>query len=459
MIRVEGLSKKFKLYARPRDRIVEWISAGKAVRHVDFWALRDVSFDVRRGECMGVIGVNGSGKSTLLKILSGAMYPTAGTFQINGRVLSLLELGTGLNPELTGRQNILHSARLLAFDPDYATTRMQAVEAFAELGEFFDRPIRLYSSGMLVRLVFSMFAHFDPDVFIVDEALSVGDLHFQQKCAARINDMLARGVTMLFVSHDLAAVAALCDRVVVLDKGAVLFSGEARQGIQLYYSLVGASLPSAPIAETHAPAEEERPSVSASEVGLDVSEVENLPWQAPDTAEQVGDGRVRIVGICYRREDGIAAQVVERGQAIEVFVRYEALADVGPVNCGLALYDRLNRLLFAVNWLNAELEPLWPRVGEQWVARYRIRADLEPDEYAVWLGASVALRDEKAPKGWNQHLGGDRFIGLPRAGKIAVLAPSDNRRKSFGPANLEYEIERAVVNDRDCAKEKAAAPS
>jgi lipopolysaccharide transport system ATP-binding protein len=457
MIRAAALGKCFKIYPRPWARLVEWVTLGRAVEHEDFWALSAVTFDVRRGEALGVIGVNGSGKSTLLKILSGAMYPTTGTFDVTGRVLSLLELGTGMNPELTGRQNVTNSSQLLAFPPGYAEQRMGEIEAFAELGEFFDRPVRLYSDGMKVRLVFSMFACFDPDVFVVDEALSVGDLHFQQKCSRRIREMLNRGVTMLFVSHDLGAVESLCDRVMVMHKGAVKFVGDKRRGIQLYYSLVGAGLHQesvpdrAPIEAPEAPAAATPPTAGPPPERdgelppFDESAVAALPWQAPDAADLVGDGRVRIIGVCYRRDDGTHTQVLERGQSIDLFVRYEAAAEVGPVNCGLAVYDRLSQLLFAVNWLNAGVEPLWVKPGDQWAARFRVKADLEPGEYTLWLGASEALRDPESHTGWNQHLGGERFVGLPRAGKIAVLPRSDKRRTSFGPANLQYEISRVVM--------------
>jgi lipopolysaccharide transport system ATP-binding protein len=240
MIRAEGLAKRFKIYPRPWGRVTEWLTrgAGPAARRLLGAPQRQLPRQPRReprrhrGQRVG--------KSTLLKILSGAMYPTEGTFDVRGsRVLSLLELGTGVNPQLTGRDNVVNSARLLAFPPDYVRDRMAEIEAFAELGEFFDRPVRLYSSGMLVRLVFSMFACFDPDVFVVDEALSVGDLYFQQKCARRIRAMLDAGVTMLFVSHDLAAVDTLCDRVMVLHGGRVRFLGDKRQGIATYYALVG----------------------------------------------------------------------------------------------------------------------------------------------------------------------------------------------------------------------------
>jgi lipopolysaccharide transport system ATP-binding protein len=467
MIRAVDLGKQFKIYPKPWGRMTEWLTLGRARRHDDFWALRDVSFEVARGESLGVIGVNGSGKSTLLKILSGAMYPTTGTFDVRGRVLSLLELGTGVNPQLTGRQNVINSSRLLAFPPDYVTGKMDAIEAFAELGEFFDRPVRLYSSGMLVRLVFSMFACFDPEVFVVDEALSVGDLHFQQKCARRIGEMLAGGVTMLFVSHDLAAVEALCDRVMVLHGGQVRFLGDKRRGIQAYYALAGTGRQGGGGASAAARTAESAPIVhlpsvvAAAGAGtqaptengdvIDDEILADLPWQMPDATDAGGDGRVEITGVCYRRADGTHGQVVERGQPIEVFVRYRGRGDVGPVNGGLMIYDRLDQLLFGVGWLNAELEPLWLRDGQQAVARFRFHVDLEPGEYVVWLGAGEATPDPAGPHGWSQHVGGARFVTLPRAGKLAVLPRADGRRHSFGPANLSYTVSRAIIDDPGAA--------
>jgi lipopolysaccharide transport system ATP-binding protein len=468
MIRAAGLSKRFKIYPRPWGRLTEWLTAGAAKRHDDFWALRDVSFEVARGESLGVIGVNGSGKSTLLKILSGAMYPTEGTFDVRGRVLSLLELGTGVNPQLTGRQNVVNSARLLAFPPDYVAGRMGDIEAFAELGEFFDRPVRLYSSGMLVRLVFSMFACMDPDVFVVDEALSVGDLHFQQKCAARIRALLDAGVTLLFVSHDLAAVEALCDRVMVLHGGRVRFVGDKRQAMSLYYSLVGAAprepsgsaagpvgapKPEIPnpkseptlkseISNSQSPLRDSRPPAALANPPLDVTDLAALAWQPPDVSERVGDGRIELTGVCYRRSDGLYTQCVERGDWLDLFVRYAARSEAGPVNCGVEVHDRFGQLLFAVNWLNAELEPLRVRAGDVFYSRFRLRADLEPGEYGLRLGASEARPDPASHTGWDQHLGGERYVSLPRAGKLAVLPRADRRRASFGPANLPYAVDR-----------------
>ena len=193
------------------------------------------SFEVRAGECLGIIGVNGAGKSTLLKILSRALYPTTGTFEVRGRVVSLLELGTGFQPDLTGRQNIFQSAQLLGFPDGYVRDRLDDILDFAQIGEFIDQPVRQYSSGMFVRLAFSLFAHLDPDVYIVDEALSVGDVFFQQQCFRRFRELRARGCTILFVSHDMEAVTHLCDRVILLSGGKLAADGDPVTVVHDYF--------------------------------------------------------------------------------------------------------------------------------------------------------------------------------------------------------------------------------
>ena len=221
VVNVVDLSKRYKLYTHPWQRAMEWLSFGSNRRHTDFWALKNVSFSVERGECLGIVGPNGAGKTTLLKILSRALFPTLGRFEVRGRAVSLLELGTGFNPNLTGIQNIFNSARLLGFSEDYVKGRLNAIVDFAGLDEFIDRPIQIYSSGMYVRLAFSLFACLEPDVYIIDEALAVGDSAFQKKCMDRINEMLRNGVTILFVSHDLWRVEALCNRAIYLESGGI----------------------------------------------------------------------------------------------------------------------------------------------------------------------------------------------------------------------------------------------
>jgi ABC-type polysaccharide/polyol phosphate transport system ATPase subunit len=461
MIRVSGLGKKFKLYPRPWGRLAEWLTLGRAVRHDDFWALRGVSFAVGRAESLGVIGVNGSGKSTLLKILSGALYPTEGTFDVRGRVLSLLELGTGLHPELTGRQNVLNSSKLLAFPPGYAQDKLPQIEAFADLQDgFFDRPVKLYSSGMLVRLAFSMFACFDPDVFVVDEALSVGDVFFQQKCARRLHEMKGQGVTMLFVSHDLAAVEALCDRVLVLHHGKVVHDGDKKTGISLYYACGGQGLrEQLGQGGDRSPASEvaTRPAGRVIEEANGQMEAipdfaplrpEELTWQTPDARHAFGNGQVEITGICFRQfRDGVSSphRVVEQGQWLEVFVRAEAKAAARAVNLGMMLYDRLNRLVFARGWVNADLPPPDLKAGQTMVARFALKLDLEPDEYTASFAASEAVRSDANPLGWDQNVGGERYRELQHATVIAVTPRPDGVRRSFGPANLRSHLDGVVL--------------
>lgn len=237
-VRAERLSKCFKVYARSWDRLADWLWVPPRPRYREFWALREVSFELRRGECLGIVGPNGAGKSTLLKILTGALHPTAGRLETRGQVLSLLELGTGFNPELTGRDNVEQSARLLGFPPGYAALWMAEIEGFAELGEYFDRPVKLYSSGMFVRLAFSLFSTMKPEVFLVDEALAVGDLRFAGKAVARIRRMLEEGTTLLFVSHNLQLINKICTRALWLHAGTIQLDGAPADVTRTYQQFV-----------------------------------------------------------------------------------------------------------------------------------------------------------------------------------------------------------------------------
>lgn len=226
LIRADGLSKRFRLYDRPRDRLFEWLSANTITRHCAFWALQNIDIDVRPGECLGVIGRNGSGKSTLLKLLSGALIPTRGQVDVRGRVYALLELGTGFNKQLTGRQNIAHAGAMLGLPNAYIKEREAQIIAFADLGRFIDVPVRSYSSGMMSRLAFSLFAFLDPDVLMIDEVLSVGDEAFKARCFELIDKRVADGRAVVYVSHALRTMVRLCDRVLWLEDGAVVEIGD-----------------------------------------------------------------------------------------------------------------------------------------------------------------------------------------------------------------------------------------
>ncbi|MGI8783036.1 MAG: ABC transporter ATP-binding protein [Acidobacteriota bacterium] len=219
MIHAHNLSKKFRIYRRPSERLKEALSFGTRSYHTEFTALDGVDLNVEKGETVGLIGQNGSGKSTLLKIMARLMLPTSGSVEVKGRVASLIELGTGFHPEFTGRSNIHMIATLMGFSREQVDRLVPAVLNFSGLHEFIDRPLKTYSSGMWVRLAFSMAISVDPDVFLIDEALAVGDMLFQQKCVAKLREFQERGTSIVFVSHDLGAVKTLCDRAVLLDSG------------------------------------------------------------------------------------------------------------------------------------------------------------------------------------------------------------------------------------------------
>jgi ABC-type polysaccharide/polyol phosphate transport system ATPase subunit len=282
VVHLEGLGKRFKLYAGARHRLLDWLQVPPRPRYREFWALRDVSLEVRKGECLGIIGPNGAGKSTLLKLLTGALHPTVGHMQIQGRVLSLLELGTGFTPELTGRQNIAQSARLVGFPRGYAEARAEEIASFAELGDYFDRPIKFYSSGMLVRLAFSLFSTMDPEVFLVDEALAVGDMRFASKAFGRIRRMLDRGTTLLFVSHDLQLVNQLCTRVLWIQSGAMQMLGVASEVTRAYQQFVVHGAAPAPSAAPGAHAQPDRLALGSGWYPLEAFDGEVFRWAAPE---------------------------------------------------------------------------------------------------------------------------------------------------------------------------------
>ena len=220
-IRAQGLGKTYRLYDKPHHRLLQSLWRGRKNYFREFAALSDVSFELARGQTLGIIGRNGAGKSTLLQIICGTLTPSAGQVQVNGRIAALLELGTGFNPEFTGRENIVINAAILGLSQREIAERLDDIIAFADIGPFIDQPVKTYSSGMYVRLAFAVVVHVNPDILIVDEALAVGDALFQAKCMTRMRRMLDDGLTLLFISHDIAAVKALCQRALWLDHGRV----------------------------------------------------------------------------------------------------------------------------------------------------------------------------------------------------------------------------------------------
>ncbi len=233
-ITVSHIEKIYKLYDRRSDRLREALLPVGKKRHKDHYALKDVSFDVGTGECVGIIGTNGSGKSTILKIITGVLTPTAGTVEINGRISALLELGAGFNPEYNGIENIYLNGMMIGFSREEIDKKLDSILEFADIGEYVYQPVKTYSSGMFVRLAFALSINIDPEILIVDEALSVGDVFFQAKCYHKFEEFKEQGKTILFVSHDMSSISKYCDRVVLLDKGIKLAEGSSKKVIDIY---------------------------------------------------------------------------------------------------------------------------------------------------------------------------------------------------------------------------------
>ena len=423
IVRADGLGKRFRLYASPSDRVAEWFGLGRRKRHDEVWAFRHASFVLRRGECMGIIGPNGSGKSTLLKVLSRVLEATEGRFDMTTRhVYSLLELGTGFHPDLTGRENVHASARLLALPDEYLTPNVvEEIEAFADIGEYFDRPIRYYSSGMLVRLGFSLFAFLHPELLIVDEALSVGDIFFQQKCAARIDAMRQAGTSFLFVSHDMEAIRRLCSSCMLLNRGAVEFLGPAEEAVHRYWGLVN---PASSHVGTHLEERQvdERPEMSIA----NVAEGRFLGTGGP----RHGEGGLEIVAARATDDSGRDARSIRLRGWLHFDLLIEGRRRVEFPSAGLALFDRLGNLVFSAGTgqMRHRLPPL--DVGERLVVRLSVRLILHPGTYTVTLGTSERGRHQD----WRESLG-----------PVEVYRDDDGPPTFFGIAELPMECRHTAV--------------
>lgn len=237
-IEVSQVSKKFRLFNSPKERIAEALHPFRKKYHREFWALKDISFDIHRGEIVGILGKNGSGKSTLLQIICSVMQPTEGGVEVHGRISALLELGAGFNPEFTGQENVLLNGSIMGVSRQEMLQRLPDIEAFADIGDFFDQPVKTYSSGMFVRVAFAAAVHVDPEILVVDEALSVGDSKFQHRCFQRIREFMERGKTIVVVSHSTDTLLRICHRGIVIDSGKLSFIGPIAAAVNHYQNLL-----------------------------------------------------------------------------------------------------------------------------------------------------------------------------------------------------------------------------
>lgn len=400
VVRVRNLAKTFRVYPTAWTRFAGLLNARRNPRFHEVHALRDVSFEVTRGECFAILGRNGAGKSTLLRLLKGALFPTSGVIEVRGR-LTLLELGTGFHPELTGRENIFQSAVMLGLPLAEIRRRFDDIVEFSELGDFIDQRIRTYSTGMVMRLAFSLYAFIRPEVYVVDEAFAVGDVFFQQKCFGRIEQYLASGGTMILVTHDTGAVLRLCQRAMVLREGRVDFLGPASEAVNRYYARTESLEPRshsvlATAAARALPAPYWRHAPNGSAIP-DAVRITPDALRGSTTAHRLddksryGNHAVTIDAIRIVDASGNPTLSVEQGRTLYVQTLLRARTRVEQLNQGLHLFDRTGLLVYAGSWANRGklIGPLEP--GQEIVSTLAVTLALAPGEYSITVGAGVPV--------------------------------------------------------------------
>lgn len=378
-ISVSNLSKQYYLFKRPIHRVFETFHPFGRKYHTAFDALTDTSFQLRRGESVGIIGRNGSGKSTLLQIICGNLQATTGTVKVNGQISALLELGTGFNPEFTGRENVYLNTAILGLSRQQTDERFEKIEKFADIGEFIDRPVKTYSSGMAVRLAFATAISVDPEILIIDEALAVGDIFFQQKCMEHMKKMM-QGCTIILVSHDMHAISNMCNRVIVLDRGKIVYEGSPPEGVAKYTKLIHS--------------EQAPPSDSDdSERAIPKEVIQQITSLVPDfgswlkvrAEDRGGAGEVEILMVSVSRNCEPIANIQEGEKVtLRLLVRSKKAKD--QLIFGYTVKDRIGNAIFGENSLCLDIPTLSLQMGYSVVEYHFIWPQVYPDNYTITVG-------------------------------------------------------------------------
>lgn len=394
-IKVDGVGKNYHLYDKPHHRLLQMLRGEKKTYYRDFWAVKDVSFSVRKGETVGIIGRNGSGKSTLLQMICGTLTPTTGSIAVNGRVAALLELGAGFNPEFTGRENVYMNAAVLGLSHEAIDARFAQIAAFADIGDFIEQPVKTYSSGMFVRLAFAVIAHVDADILVIDEALSVGDAVFSQKCMRFLRQFKENG-TLIFVSHDMGSVLNLCERALWLHTGKLRQVGASKEVAEAYlqYTLqetygqdvqlqeiqvAPAAIPETVAAENVAP---------LIDYGSEVQANDNL---LAANGWKTGDGE--ILEVRLEHLTSAPSSVFRGGEKIRLVITAKAYQDMNSPILGFLVRDRLGQDLFGENTLAfTGLNPHPIAAGKVFTGEFVFRLPMLPNGQYVVM-ASLANGD------------------------------------------------------------------
>lgn len=380
-IRVENLTKIYKLYDRPKDRLLEslGLSGGRTLSR-DHYALRDISFDVKRGETVGIIGTNGSGKSTILKIITGVLNPSGGKVTVDGRISALLELGAGFNPEYTGIENIYLNGTMIGFSREEVDAKLSDILEFADIGNFVYQPVKTYSSGMFVRLAFAVAINIDPEILIVDEALSVGDVFFQSKCYRKFEEFKAMGKTILFVSHDLSSIRKYCDRVILLNTGNKLAEGDPKDMVDLYKKLLVNQLD---------PDNLEAKDIEAKAVSGD-SETEDWIPKFPINPQinEYGDRQAEIVAFNILDEEGKSSNTLEKGKKCTIQMKVKFHAKINDPIYAFTITDLKGTEITGTNSLFEQVNVKTKNPGEIQEIAFTQNMDMQGGEYMLSLGCT-----------------------------------------------------------------------
>ena len=360
-IRVTGLGKAYKQYPNRWSRLFEWLVPFSGTRHHQHWILQDVDFEIKPGEAVGIVGVNGAGKSTLLKMITGTTQPTCGHIQLEGRVAALLELGMGFHPDFTGRQNAFMSGQLLGMQVEEIEQLMPQIESFAEIGEAIDQPVRTYSSGMQMRLAFSVATARRPDILIVDEALSVGDAYFQHKSFERIRSFRAAGTTLLIVSHDRSAIQSICDSAILLENGRLAMRGKPEEVMDYYNAMLA-----------------QREGQTVRQEMLANGQVQTIS----------GTGEAGIISVRLLDARGRSLEVAEVGQPVVLEVQTEVRKDIERLILGFMIKDRLGQAIYGINTHRLDKAVTDLSAGERVTFRFAFDMRLGKGSYSVALSLS-----------------------------------------------------------------------
>lgn len=404
IIRTNAIQKCYPLYDNNKDRMLEALSLTRKKRHRDFFALNGVTFDVKRGETVGIIGTNGSGKSTLLKILTGVVTPTGGSFEVNGKISALLELGAGFNMEYTGLQNIYLNGTIMGYTHDEMEERIQGIIDFADIGEFLNQPVKNYSSGMFARLAFSVAINVEPDVLIIDEALSVGDMAFQNKCFRKFSELCERGVTILFVSHGLDTVRQMCDRVLWIEHGEQRMFGDSETVCNAFF-------------------DEQTKKRDTYYTTNDNPEPEHVQTQERlecpkllDTAEGIRSEDVEILSVFMTDKKGVPVQEIVCGRTYTFHAVISAHIDLRDLIFGVTFDTSHGLVTFGENTLHSTDSNFSMKAGE--TLEIQLKFDIpyiRGEEYLLEIAVSQGSQDSFRALTW-----------LHSAQKIKVIRPGSN---------------------------------